>query len=1077
MGLDNVITEKFAFTSSGATGVVSNYKQVTAESSKLTSAVGKQATSTAVATASAGKLGGALAGLKAQASAVNARVLAMNKSLANLRWAMVNVMFVGAALAGIAAPFVIMAKNFTEFEKGVYKISAATGEAAESIKGKLMDAASGSVFALDDISASFLEINKAGFEAADAMTVVKNAQSLALAGFSDLDDAANLLITTLHAYNMSGAEAGYVTEVIAKVANATASDVETLGTALSYVVGNASQLGITLPEVIGMLGVLQNAGLTSSKAGTSLNQALQSLIKPGAQASDIMERLGVAWQDSSGKARNTVAVLDDLRTATNGLSNSAEVLANIFGARGARAVNMLFNQANAAGESISDMAMQLQMAGGVSDNVATQMESNANRMAQAGNSLRNVFATSKTAEFFSNLGTHAIRGADLVVRAIDMIVEKQKSMEGIKEQIKYFKYGNLGAIAYGVKNLAGAGKEINTEREDEASYQTLSALGKLYADIAKAKEEGRKEDAKALESQADLLKVREELHTLTMEAFEEQAKSTGVAKENAKEEYDNYGRVGSRIEEIMQLQKLYNITVAEAVDMLLGMEDVGKYFEISTAEANKLAKAIEKVGDYWADFWKSIRQSGENSQIRKISSWIDDIDVGRDMETDAMREGGAGEGAISEASRSYQEMINVLSDYRENMRDVQAEVDDLNDDLRAMDALIKQTTVSLKAEKRELKSWQNQLDDINDTISDLTSARFKDQTATEALMSAGERWLKKEELAERGITDAHGYIQEMLGKSEHGYYKLFDSITAVNNAANDGMLTYKAWRETVSAFIEETVASGNKLGSNVSGSVTQYQTMLMGTTEYQEDSGAESDRINEVEQVIRNLKDSYAVYYGEMQDDVAYSVQAHEDEAKGVYESSEQVVSALKNEWVAQSQAAAMVKIHQGRVDALTLSLENQRSAYDGIKTKIDELKSKFDELISKAKAALQAMQAALEMKDAKREAALGEESSSSGSALLSSSYDPKNTQEYEDSRSAYMADVFKLQGETNMSKGYDVDSWKVNGTPKVDRPVSDNNAQPGVSIANVIIQGVTGSASDFADAFVREIQRETRTL
>jgi chromosome segregation ATPase len=234
---------------------------------------------------------------------------------------------------------------------------------------------------------------------------------------------------------------------------------------------------------------------------------------------------------------------------------------------------------------------------------------------------------------------------------------------------------------------------------------------------------------------------------------------------------------------------------------------------------------------------------------------------------------------------------------------------------------------ALEALKKELadarallSEYKNQLSDVNKEITNLSKARFTGQTDIDRLISGADRYLTQQKLADVGIIDSQQYLQDALTASADGYDALFDSITRTNSATEDSMNSYEAWRETVKAFINETVASGNALGMNVSGAIEKYQTLLMSTSRFTDEQNAEADALS-------YLKDAYEVHYGSMIDDVKYAIQAHEDEKNGVFDSSMAVIAALENQWTAYDALTIKIEEQEAAIDRLTAAYERMQEA------------------------------------------------------------------------------------------------------------------------------------------------------
>lgn len=96
---------------------------------------------------------------------------------------------------------------------------------------------------------------------------------------ANLPDAANLAGASLRMFGMHSTEMQKALEILTASTNKTALDFEKLKVSLPYVGAIAHSIGLDIAQTASLLGVLTNAGLASSRAGTGLRQVLLELSK------------------------------------------------------------------------------------------------------------------------------------------------------------------------------------------------------------------------------------------------------------------------------------------------------------------------------------------------------------------------------------------------------------------------------------------------------------------------------------------------------------------------------------------------------------------------------------------------------------------------------------------------------------------------------------------------------------------------------------------------------------------------------------------------------------------------------
>ena len=122
---------------------------------------------------------------------------------------------------------------------------------------------------------------KLGYNIPQIRNMQASVLQFATAVGAKLPEAANLAGASLRMFGMHSTEMQKALEILTASTNKTALDFEKLKVSLPYVGAIAHSLGMDIAQTASMLGVLTNAGLESSRAGTGLRQVLLELSKQG----------------------------------------------------------------------------------------------------------------------------------------------------------------------------------------------------------------------------------------------------------------------------------------------------------------------------------------------------------------------------------------------------------------------------------------------------------------------------------------------------------------------------------------------------------------------------------------------------------------------------------------------------------------------------------------------------------------------------------------------------------------------------------------------------------------------------
>lgn len=342
-----------------------NAKTAFMESAQATRAMGKALRDTGIDSKNLNQqqtsLGKTLENLRKQQLAIqnNANAKAANLSnRANYRAQMVDAVVLGGSLYKMIKPAV-------EFEFAMAKVGAVTEEAANSenfkkLTNQAKELGRTTQYTSAEAAKAMQFLGMAGFNTNQILAATPAILNLAIADNLELGESAEIVSNILNGFGMKAHQAAEAADVLAQAAIATNTDVRQLGETMKFVAPAAAAVGGSLQETTALAGVLSNAGIQSTMAGTMLRSAYLRLAAPakaGAKAlgkmrdemqitaeemPDVAKEailaqkalggLGVKVFDK-GKMRSMVDILKDLHGATKNLSDDKKlgVIKDIFG--------------------------------------------------------------------------------------------------------------------------------------------------------------------------------------------------------------------------------------------------------------------------------------------------------------------------------------------------------------------------------------------------------------------------------------------------------------------------------------------------------------------------------------------------------------------------------------------------------------------------------------------------------------------------------------------------------------------------------------------------------------------------
>jgi TP901 family phage tail tape measure protein len=262
----------------------------------------------------------------------------------------------GIKAAGMSAIMIaaMMAQEFikssivvaTEFELSMVRIGAianATGASFDMLTDKVKKLGKETMFTRQEVSEGAKQMAMAGLNAQeisaglDSVVAISEVLGLEIGRVAevatDLGLAFQLNIANATSFEM------IIDQMTATVTNAALS-FEQYAQSMTYVSATASSLGVRMAEVSAALGVMANAGIKGSKAGTALNRAIQTLIVPTGKALSVMKRLGLEFGMARLQSEGLTGVIKQLQESG---ATAGDVM-EIFGIRASRAILAMVNQ-------------------------------------------------------------------------------------------------------------------------------------------------------------------------------------------------------------------------------------------------------------------------------------------------------------------------------------------------------------------------------------------------------------------------------------------------------------------------------------------------------------------------------------------------------------------------------------------------------------------------------------------------------------------------------------------------------------------------------------------------------------
>lgn len=279
------------------------------------------------------------------------------------------------ALAGVATAAIKVGSDFEAQMSRVQAISGATGDELESLKNQAIQLGADTAFSAKEAAEGMENLAAAGFTTTEIMDAMPGMLNLAAAAGEDLAASSDIAASTLRGFGLEASDAAHVADVLAENANRTNSSVAETGEAMKYVAPLARAAGISMEETAAAIGIMANAGIQGSQAGTTLRGALSRLSKPTDAMSAAMEELGVSFYDSNGKMKSLTEQVGMMRKATEGMTDEQKnnYLVTLYGQEALSGMLALMNEGE---DALGDLTDAYEACDGSAEKAAETMQDN-----------------------------------------------------------------------------------------------------------------------------------------------------------------------------------------------------------------------------------------------------------------------------------------------------------------------------------------------------------------------------------------------------------------------------------------------------------------------------------------------------------------------------------------------------------------------------------------------------------------------------------------------------------------------------------------------------------------------------
>lgn len=229
-------------------------------------------------------------------------------------------------IAGAFGECVKAAEDFSATMSTVEALSDATASEMEKLSAKAKDLGATTKFTATESAQAMTFMGMAGWNAEQMLDGMSGMLNLAAASGSDLGLVADIVTDNLTAFGMKAEETAHFADVLAAAATNSNTSVEIMGETFKNSASVAGALGYSIEDVSTAVGLMANAGVKGSIAGTSLKHTFEGLLKGVTLTSEAFGEVEVSAVKADGTMKSFGESVNELRGYFSKMSEAEKML-------------------------------------------------------------------------------------------------------------------------------------------------------------------------------------------------------------------------------------------------------------------------------------------------------------------------------------------------------------------------------------------------------------------------------------------------------------------------------------------------------------------------------------------------------------------------------------------------------------------------------------------------------------------------------------------------------------------------------------------------------------------------------
>lgn len=282
---------------------------------------------------------------------------------------------VTGVVTGLGTAAVKTAADFDSAMSRVAAVSGATGSDFDKLRDKAREMGAKTKFSATEAADAMNYMAMAGWKTEDMLSGIEGVMYLAAASGEDLATTSDIVTDALTAFGLTAEDSGHFADVLAAASSNANTNVSMMGETFKYCAPVAGALGFSVEDTAEAIGLMGNAGIKASQAGTSMRSIMTNLTGDVKLSGAAIGDVTIATTNADGSMKSLSAILADCGGAFAGMTE-AEKANNAEALVGKNAMSGFLALMNAAPEDIAKVSGAVNNCKDAAKNMADTMQDN-----------------------------------------------------------------------------------------------------------------------------------------------------------------------------------------------------------------------------------------------------------------------------------------------------------------------------------------------------------------------------------------------------------------------------------------------------------------------------------------------------------------------------------------------------------------------------------------------------------------------------------------------------------------------------------------------------------------------------